>query len=260
MTNEKIKLFIGISVAILMMSCAPMAVLASDFAGDSLLPSQIFEKAQENYASLASYSDEGQIVATMNDTAITNTFTIRLARTNFYRIEWQQNTESSYATNNTPVQAVWSSGAGNHLEKGHGPQIEENRDIALAKANETSGGAAGTIPRTFFDMQWGDQLNGSGFNQNRQTNEKVGDVDCYVFSRESQGRTKTIWIGKQDFLIHQVRTFTTAEAMQLMMVKLSKGNSQMNPEIHSFTSTETHTNIVLNPRFLRSDFIPSSGE
>jgi len=260
MTNAKIKFFIVISVAVLMGSGAPTVVFSNELAGDNLSPNQIFEKAREKYASLASYSDEGQIVATMNNTAITTTFTIRLARTNFYRIEWQQNTESSYATNNTQVQAVWSSGAGNHLEKGFGLQNEESREIALAKATESSGGAAGTIPRTFFNMQWGDQLNGSGFNQNRQTDEKVGGVDCYVFSRESQGRTKTLWIGKQDFLIHQVRTFTTAEAMQAMMVKVTNGNFEITSDIHSFTSTETHANIVSNPRFSRSDFIPSNGE
>jgi hypothetical protein len=212
------------------------------------------------YASLVSYSDEGQIVATMNDTAITTTFTIRLARTNFYRIEWQQNNESPYATNNTQFQAVWSSGAGNHLEMGHGPQNEGTRDAALAKATGISAGAAGTIPRTFFDMQWGDQLNGSGLNQNRQPDEKVGDVDCYVFSRESQRGIKTLWIGKQDFLIHQIRTFTTAEAMRAMMVKVTKGNYEMNSNIHSFTSIETHTNIIVNMQFSRLDFVPSNGE
>jgi hypothetical protein len=143
---------------------------------------------------------------------------------------------------------------------GHGPQIEDSREIALARATEISGGAAGTIPRTFFDMQWGDQLNGSGLNQNRQPDEKVGDVDCYVFSRESQRGIKTLWIGKQDFLIHQIRMFTTAEAMQAMIVKITKGNYAMNSDIHSFTSIETHTNIIVNLQFSRSDFIPTSGE
>jgi outer membrane lipoprotein-sorting protein len=260
MTNTKIKLAIGISMAILLVSGAATAVLSSDFSGDSLSSGQICENARAKYASLASYSDEGQIVATMNNTAITTTFTIRLARTNFYRIEWQQSIESAYATNNTQVQAVWSLGMGSHLETGYGLHNEESREIALAKAGEISGGAAGTIPRTFFSTQWGDQLDGSGLNQNRQSDEKVGDIDCYVISRELQGRTKTIWIGKHDFLIHQVRTFTTAEAMQAMMLKVTNGNYEMNSDIHSFTSTETHANIVLNPQFSRSDFIPSSGE
>jgi outer membrane lipoprotein-sorting protein len=260
MTFAKIKLAVVISVAIMLASGATTVVLSNDMAGDSLAPGQIFQKAQEKYASLTSYSDEGQIVATMNDTTITTTFAIRLARTNFYIIEWQQNTESSYSTNNTLTQAVWSSGAGNFLEMGKGPQNEESQDIALAKATELSGGAAGAIPRTFFNMQWGDQLDGSGFYENRQTDEKVGGISCYVFTRELPGRTRTLWIGKQDFLIHQIRTVTTAEAMQAMLARVAKGDHEINSDIHSFTSTETHTNIVVNKWFLRSDFIPSNGE
>ena len=144
MTCATIKSALHISVAIMLVSGATTAVRANDAAGDNLSPGQIFKKAQENYASLSSYSDEWKIVATMNDTTTTTTFTIRLARTNFYQIEWEQTIESSYSTNNAEAQGVWSSGAGNFLEMGRGPQNEESRDIALAKATEISGGAAGT--------------------------------------------------------------------------------------------------------------------
>ena len=254
------KLAIGISAAIMLLSGATTEVLSNDAAGDNLSPNQIFEKAQENYASLTSYSDEGKIVATMDDDSTITTFTIRLARANFYIIGWQQTIESLYSTNNIQAQAVWSSGAGNFLEMGHGPQNEESRGIALAKATEISGGAAGTIPRTFFNMRWGDQLGGSGFNQTRQPDGKVGDVDCYVFSRESQGRTKTLWIGRRDFLIHQIQTVISAEAMQIMLAKVMNGDHEPSSAIHCFTVTETHTNIVLNKQFFRSDFIPANGE
>lgn len=264
MTNSKINLALGISTTLLLVSGAMTVVLSNDVAADNLSPGQIFQKAQDTYAALTNYSDEGHIIATMNDTTITTAFTIRLARTNFYRVEWEQTVESTYSTNHTEAQAVWSSGSGNFLEMGHGPQNEDSRDIALAKATEVSGGAAGTIPRTFFNMQWGDQLGGSGLNQNQQADEKVGDVDCYVFTRESQGRTKTLWIGKQDFLIHQIRTVTSAEAMQAMLAK-----AKVDPELiallqtgypHGVTSTETHTGVVVNNQLLRSDFIPTNGE
>ncbi len=256
MTYAKAKLAFGISAAIMLAGGATTMVLASDTAGDNLSPDEIFKKAQENYASLTSYSDEGKIVTTMNGTITTTFFTIRLARTNYYHIKWEQNNESSDSTINTGAQAVWSAGAGNFLEKGLGAQGQESRDIALAKATEISGGAAGTIPRTFFNMQWGDQLGGSGFGERRQTDEQVGGVDCYVLIKESQGRTKTLWIGKQDFLIHQIKTVTSAEAMQAA----AKWDPEIISDLHGFTSTETHTNIVVNKQFLRSDFVPSNGE
>jgi outer membrane lipoprotein-sorting protein len=256
MTCAKLKLASGISAAILLASGALTMALASDAAGDNLSPDEIFKKAQENYASLTSYSDQGIIVASMGGATITTAFTIRLARTNFYYIEWEQNSEPSDTADNTVFQAVWSSGAGNFLEMGNGPKDETSQDIALEKAAALSSGATATIPMTFFNTQWGDELGGSAFGEKRQADEKVGGVDCYVFTKESQGQTKTLWIGKQDFLIHQFRTVTSAEAM--------RAAAEWNPEIisnlHGFTSTETHTNIVVNKQFLRSDFIPSNGE
>jgi outer membrane lipoprotein-sorting protein len=256
MTYAKVKVAFGISAAIMLASGATTMILASEAAGDNLSPDEIFKKAQENYASLTSYSDEGKTVATMGDATTITTFTIRLARTNFYQIEWEQDSESSCSTNYTDIQAVWSSGAGNFLEKGLGAQRQESRDIALAKAAEISSGAAGTIPRTFFNMERGNQLGGSGFDERRQTDEQAGGVNCYVLSKESQGRTKTLWIGKRDFLIHQVRTVTSAEAMQAA----AKWDPEIISDLHGFTSTETHTNIVVNIQFLRSDFVPSNGE
>jgi outer membrane lipoprotein-sorting protein len=260
MTNAKNKLALAISGAIMLASGATTVVLSNDMASDDLSSSQILQKAQANYASLTSYSDEGQIVATMSTTTITTSFTIRLARPNYYRIEWEQTIEPSYSTTKTQVQVVWSLGVGNFLEMGDGPQNEETRYIALAKATEISGGAAGTIPRTFFNMQWGDPLGGSVFSENRQTDEKVGPVDCYVFTRKLDDQTRTLWIGKRDFLIHQVRTVTTADAMQVLLNRAVKGNHQIISDIHGFTTTETHTHIVVNKQFLRSDFVPANGE
>ena len=260
MTNAKIKLALGISGAIMLASGATTVVLSNDMAGDDLSSSQILQKALANYALLTSYSDEGQIVATMNATTITTRFTIRLARPYYYRIEWEQTIEPSDSTTKTQVQAVWSLGVGNFLEMGDGPHYEETRGIALARANEISGGAAGTIPRTFFNMQWGDPLAGSVFSENRLTDEKVGPVDCYVFTRKMHDQTKTLWIGKRDFLIHQVRTVTTAEAMQALLNRAAQGNHEIISDPHGFTTTETHTHIVLNRQFLRSDFVPENGE
>ncbi|MGA2685215.1 MAG: hypothetical protein ABSF51_09195 [Verrucomicrobiota bacterium] len=260
MTNAKIKVALVISAAIMLASGSTTVVLSSDKAGDDLSSSQIFQKAQANYASLKSYSDEGQIVATMNDTTVTTRFTIRLARPGYYLIEWGQTIESSYSTTKTQAQAVWSLGEGSFLEMGNGPQDEETRNSALAKAAEISGGAAGTIPRTFFNMQWGDPLGGSVFSENRQPDEKVGIVNCYVFSRQLQGRTRTLWIGKRDFLIHQVRIVTTAEAMRALLARAVTGSHEIISDLHGFTTTETHTSIVVNKQFLRSDFVPVNGE
>ena len=232
-------------------------VLASDVTGDSLSTSQIFKKAGENYASLITYSDEGKIVTTVDGTTLTTAFTTRLARPNFYLIEWQQNGDSVYSSHNAIAQAVWCSGAGNFLEAGYSTQNEGSPDIALEAAAPYSDGASTTIPQTFFKIPSGNGLDDSVFEEHRQPDEKVGTVDCYVFSSESQGRTRTLWIGKEDFLIHQVQTAISSEAMQAAMAQVTEETPETTAFLHGFTSTETHTNIVINKPLARSDFIPA---
>jgi outer membrane lipoprotein-sorting protein len=259
MKYAKFNLLLGISVAIIFGSGATTVAFSSGAADDNLSPSEIFKKARENYASLTSYSDEGKIIATMDGTTTITSFAIRLARTNFYYIEWHRNSKSD-STMDAGFQAVWSSSAGNFLERGLGPENEGSRDTALAKANALCSGAAATIPTTFFNTQWGNELNSSMFSEKRQTDEndeKIGNIDCYVFTRESQGQTETLWIGKQDFLIHQFQTVTSAEAMVSMA---ERWDPEIMSDLRGFTLTETHTNIVENKQFLRSDFVPSNGE
>src|SRR6266705_2801855 len=79
-----------------------------------------------------------------------------------------------------------------------------------------------------------------------------GQYRLLRFTRNLQGQTKTLWIGKQDFLIHQLRTVTSAEALSAA----AKWDPEIMSALHGFTSIETHTNIVVNKQFLRSDFVP----
>ncbi len=247
-------------VAVLLASGTTSVALAGEATGDDLSTTQIFKKVQETYASLTSYSDEGRVVIAMDgDTTITFIiFTTRLARPDFYLIEWNRAGESSCYTGNTGAQGVWSSGAGDFLQAECDVQLQIDREHALAHATAFSGGATATIPRIFFPQQ-GDreeQFDDLALSEKRQTDGKVGNISCYVFTRESQGQTNTLWIGKQDFLIHQVRTVISTEAIQTAAAREPIG-PELIPTLHGFTLTETHINIVVNRKFSRSDFIPS---
>jgi hypothetical protein len=140
-----------------------------------------------------------------------------------------------------------------------GAQKQASREMAVGGATGISGGAAATIPGTFFKMNWGNQLGGLASSEKRQADEKVGDADCYVFTSELKGTTKTLWIGKQDFLIHQVRNVTSAEAMKAALAEADKRNPEIaarrqKSEPQGVTSTETHANIVVNQTFSPADF------
>jgi len=155
MMYSKLKLALYVGAAILLAGGATTVVLSGDGTGANLPPAAIVQNAQEKYASLTSYSDEGESVAIVNGTTITTTFTVKLARPSLYRIQWQHNSQSALAANTTKTQAVWSAGAGDFMDLGTGPTKQAAREEALGGATGISGNAAATIPGTFFKMNWG---------------------------------------------------------------------------------------------------------
>jgi hypothetical protein len=247
MTNQKLtdisstgwlpKAAFGICVAVLLAGSVTPPVFADEAANDDLPTVQIFQKVKNTYGSMITYSDEGCVVTARGTTI---NFSTRLARTNFYLIEWQRVGESTYPATSAIGQAVWSSGAGDHLQTEAGVQFQGTREIALAHAAVYSVGATATVPRMFFNLQWQEvSIDDLEFSVTRLADEKVGEISCYVFTKGAMGATNTLWIGKQDFLIHQAQTVANMESMP------------------AFTATETHTNMVLNRRFSRPDFVPS---
>lgn len=260
MTWMKLKLAIGAGAVVLLAGSTAMVAFSDGEHADTPSTAEIFKNARDTYASLTSYSDEGQSVSTLNGTTITTTFTIKLARPSLYRIEWQQKDASSFGITTTKREAVWSAGDGDFLDMGHGAEKERNREMALSGATGISGGAAATIPGTFFRMNWGNELGGSTAKEKRQPDENVGGVDCYVFTEElKKGVTRTLWIGKQDFLIHQIRNVMSAEAMKAVLADALKRSPQIAGRIKMTEPTEnisiqTHSNIVLNAKLSPSDF------
>lgn len=253
---------VGISVFVLLASSAISPVFAGEAASAELSVAQVLRSVEAKYAALASYSDEGCVVITSVDGDSIVAFSIRLARPSFYRTEWRRNRGAVSSLWEVAPEAVWSSGAYNLLSAGGcGVRRQFNREIALAHAAGPSGGAATTIPQRFFKWKWGDheeRFDDVVSSTTRQADEKVGNINCYVFTTGAEGRTNRLWIGKQDFLIRRVQTVISKGAMQAMTAGLLKN---LDPEqvraLHGFTFTETHTNIVLNPQFSRSDFTPS---
>jgi len=94
---------------------------------------------------------------------------------------------------------------------------------------------------------WGNQLGGSVADEKQLANEKVGDINCYVFETELKGVTTRLWIGKEDFLIHQVREVSNTEAVKAALDHAAKITGVQPKNVpQGITSTETHYNIVVN--------------
>lgn len=264
MTYAKLKLAGGLGAAILLAGGATSLVFSQPTTADNLSIGEIFKQAQSTYAAMTSYRDDGESVATVNGTTITHTFTTRLARPSLYRIEWQESSVSAGYSGTTATQAVWSAGQGDFLLGMGGSATKyKNRETALSGATGISGGAAGSIPGTFFNEKWGNRLKMPAANETRLPDEKVGGVDCYVLSSEVKGRTETLLIGKTDFLIHQIRSETSLAAMKAVLDKANARQIAAHPEMadmlkqvkpYAITSAETHEHIVLNESIVPADF------
>lgn len=213
---------------------------------------EILQKAHAAYDALTSYRDQGQVTAALGGQILTNVFNIRLQRPNHYRVEWQQAT--AFATNGG---AIWSAGDGDYLVLDLGSKVGEPKrqpdlQTALAAATGVSSQASATIPGTFFQQNWGDELKlrASGKAPLTQLpDEAVLGVACYVVqsvsgpvklpaNRGKTGKlTTTFWIGKQDNLIHQKREITEGAAFKLpeltdeqIAASLARQNRPTTPE------------------------------
>ena len=243
----KVKILLIFCLALTLAAATLPTLAADDPAGPA---ADIVKQSLAKYASLTSYSDEGATVSTLGKTiAKSYLFTLKLARTNLYQVVWRQAGEISGAT--------WSAGNGDFLWMGTGFELKKckDRENALARATGVSGGVAANLPGTFFNMSWGGLLRAHQADFTRAPDDKVNDVDCFVLTHEANGRTNTVWIGKQDFLIHQIETDTSAKVVRAAL----EAQAQKNPEIRALLdsndpqvsedvkSIETHRNIVINP-------------
>jgi outer membrane lipoprotein-sorting protein len=230
-------------------------------AGDqaTLTATDILKQSAARYAALNSYSDEGVSVSTLGtNIAASYSFTLKLARTNLYLIIWREPGAPS------PRGVAWDAGGGDFLWMGKGtsPAKYTNRLDVLSRATGISGGAAAAVPGTFFDMNWGSQLRAYMNDSTRAADDKVGDTDCYVLTRGSNGHTNTLWIGKQDLLIHQVENDTSAAAVRAALEAQAARNPQVRALLDSndpqlgqdVRSVETHANITANPSLTTADF------
>jgi len=251
MTWLKYKLAIGVGTIVLL-AIGVAAVAVSQAGGDNAMTTaEIFKKSRDTYAALTSYSDEGKSGDTM--------FKIKLARPDWYRIEFH---DSGPPLTNYGL--VWSEGSSNFVVLGNPSAQKESvassKESALfgSGAGGISGGAALTIPATFFKMNINSPLDGNLSLQKRLADERVGGVKCYVFSseiKEMHGVTRMVWIGQADFLIHQVRTLMSAEAVKAAWDQAEKVSGIRIKAIpQSSIATETHEKIVVNRHFSAADF------
>lgn len=270
-TATKIRILLRLSAGILVAGGATIGVRAKDSpmdAGDNSQASKIIQDSLAAYAALSSYDDTGRTVVEFNGRTETSTFSILLARTNLYKIEWaESNVLGSTVTSRG---AVWSAGDGDFVALSVGdarydaaPLKMGNPWAALGGFMGMSEGASSTIPEVFFDFDAG--MNRLKFLTKpvQQKDEKIGTIDCWVLKntqiRKGMTNTTSVWIGKQDRLVHQMRSVderaSTVPVPPDLEGSAKEGFQRAMQLMKIHISTETHENISVNKTFKKADFV-----
>jgi hypothetical protein len=205
-----------ISVALITLGFAWFDVVAQTQPAAVLAAPGIVAKLAANYAGLTNFTVTGRVIEDIDASGGKNpavapksdelkydlgtpgrviTFSIRLAKPDFYRIEWSQRISDSYSQKG----ATWSSGDGDFLLLADKKRrIEGGMDMALASATGVSGGVASTLPPIFFQRPT-NELQSLG-NLALLPEEKIGDDVCYVVSGGLNGQKVILWITKDYWL------------------------------------------------------------
>jgi hypothetical protein len=270
-----------------MKSVFALVVLSAAAAAQTPDANQILRDVQARYASMQTYSSIGEVrdVITMDapkggaapQPELLTTFTIKLARSQMYRITWLQ--KSGFFDNDG---ALWSDGGQRFFRMlGHTEQPADTEE-GFAGATGVSGGAAATIPSVFFDFSV--NLIKALNNPVRVGEESIDGDACYVIKSHDERFDRTFWISKETKLIRQERTDTlnmadfqmpemtdeiikkalqmtgkeaTPEAIQAMrdMMAAAQKMQKTMPKPQSNSSIETHHQIKIDEPMTAGDFL-----
>jgi RNA polymerase sigma factor (sigma-70 family) len=168
----------------------------------------------QKYASLTSYSSTGKTIENVDGRLLTASFSMQLGRPNRYRVEYEQ-----HALTFTNKGAAWSDGTGDYFANDvvHQTTALPIRGPAhsLTMIADISGEATAVVPAMFYGVQipenseknpWMrlvESVRGKMTHLVEKADEKVGETDCRVLTAETKDGTTRLWIGKDDFLVHQ---------------------------------------------------------
>ena len=245
-TKAKTSIISGVGVALLLAGGAITLSVAKKSAGDKLTAVEILRKVQANYDALATYSDSGENISKSPGRSLTTTFAVKFARPDLYII---QNTQSVGKTSHTAT--IWPAEGQifalvDQTKYFRFAENENHDPIYESSTGSSAASGLSAIGLFYHKKSLGSQWRGSieelaaSTNLVRQPDERVAGVNCYVLKMPVSFLNTTLWIGQNDFLIHQRR-----------MVAVSSEDPKDTNEI-----TEIHTDIEINKVFSKADLTP----
>ena len=224
-----------------------------------LTTQEILEKVNDAYKGLSDYAAKGQTEAALDMSALvpgqrmmnmTTRSSLQLGRTNFYRLEWEQNVGGKNLSG-----AAWNAGKGDFVGYGAAaPRKVKSRQEAMMPA----GGfyvLSALIAETFFSTTNGLAARGNEFT--KTNGPAINGQGCYVLLGEVAHQSLLIWVNKKSFLLAQVEVILGGKQMdeaELKKLPSDQRNAMMLMSKLKGTITETYDSIQTNQNLMASAF------
>ena len=223
-----------------------------------LTTEEILQKVGDTYKGLTDYAAKAQTIAEIDMSALVpgkkgmrmNTMsTMQLGRTNFYRLEWDQNADGKNVKG-----AAWNSGKGNFIGYGAIPPSKvKTRELALAPAAASFLLSGGIAELFFSDTNSFAEL---AKDFTKTNGSSPTGQPCYMLTGEVNHEGAFIWIDKSSFMIVQLEGILGGTIDDAELKKLPSGQRAQAMALAKLKGSviETYTSIQTNQSLAASSF------
>jgi hypothetical protein len=224
-----------------------------------LTTEEILQKVADTYKGLNDYGAKAKTVGDLDMSAIVpgqknvhlaSTSSLQLGRTNFYRLEWEQNLTG------TPVKgAAWNSGRGNFVGYGpYKPSKVKTRQEALMPAATTAFVLSSAIVEIFFSGTNSVADDAKDFT--KTNSPELNLQNSYLLTGEANHQSILLWVNKDSFLVSQIEIILGGKIDEAELKKLPAAQRSAMTMLSKLkgTITETYDNIQTNHNLLASAF------
>jgi hypothetical protein len=226
-----------------------------------LTTQEILQKVNDAYKGLTDYAAKGQTIAALDLSGVvpgqgkmnlTSSSALQLGRTNFYRLEWDQNVSGKKISG-----AAWNAGKGDFVGYGAvAPRKVKSRQEAMMPAS-ASFVLGAVVAETFFSTTNSVVDKSNEFTKTNAT--KLNGQNCYVLLGTDKFQTFLLWVDKHSFLIAQVEVILGGKMDEAELKKLpsEQRNAMMIMAKLKGTITETYDSVQTNQNLTASAFTAS---
>lgn len=221
---------------------------------DEIDAKSIIDRASRTYSDLTSYQDTGIVERIMErpgkrDHRIKAPFQTAFKHADKLRFEWTETLTGGQTDQH--VVCYDQRDAFTYWENLQQHRREKDLRSAIAGATGISGGAVGRIPGLLLETKaWGHTIFSSLSSVVRIPDDIIEGVPCFVIAgKDIAGSEKTLWIGRDDYLVRQIEEISRLGKLPEDALKRLPAEAVAaldRSDITRVLTRETHRDIQVN--------------